>query len=309
MVLFLTTPVGVGHVNGFVKRFDRAWGRDLVEMTYAELFRRGSAPTGCAYLFTDRERMSEPSRAIACELWERLEGCGQPVRLLNDPRKQLNRHDLLLKLYHSGVNDFRPFRLAELADAKPRFPVFLRIEDDHSGPKSELITDASQLELEFRKLLLGGIPEEKIIAIEFSEVAEADGMRRKFGAVRIGDEVICQHILFSRDWNVKAEGSIREPANLEESDEYFRTNPHAERLMPIFETAGIEFGRIDYSLCGNSIRVWEINDNPRIATGRYRRLSNVRKGPRFYEAFMKLTEGLEQGRPISIADEILVAAG
>lgn len=299
MILFLTTPVGAGHVNGFVKRFDRSWGRDLVEMTYADLFRRKQAPTGCAYLFTDRERMSEPFRELAIGLWDALLESGQPVRLLNDPKLQLGRWELLRALSDSGVNEYRAFRLNELKDAAVRYPVFLRIEDDHSGPKSELIAKDADLEREIRRLLLAGVPAEKVLAIEFVEVADCDGLRRKYGAVRIGDDIICQHILFSREWNIKADVSIREPEMLAESDDYFRQNPHAEMLMPIFETAKIEFGRIDYSFSDGKIQVWEINDNPQVAMGRHRRLSNLVKGPRYYGAFLKLASDLGSGRPVS----------
>lgn len=300
MVLFLTTPVGSGHVHGFVKRFDRSWGRDLVEMTYSDLFRRGEAPTGCAYLFADRERMSDPFRKVAAGLWNTLEQSGEPVRLLNDPRTQLSRYELLEALHKGGVNDFCAFRVDRLALETPRFPVFLRIEDDHGGPRSELLFNWDELEQGVRRLQLAGVATDRILAVEFVDTADRDGVRRKYGAVRIGDTIICQHILFSREWNVKAEGSLRDAEFLDESDAYFESNPHAEMLMPLFDVAKIEFGRIDYSFRDGKIQVWEINDNPVIATGRFRRISRLQKGPAFHRAFLRLTDGLPVGTPVPI---------
>jgi hypothetical protein len=112
--------------------------------------------------------------------------------------------------------------------------------------------------------------------------------------------VICQHVLQSRDWNVKADTRIRSDATVEESDAFFRANPHSELLRPIFELSGIEYGRIDYSFLSGRIQVWEINDNPVIAGGPWRgeaprSMSKVDKEPTWFGAFAAMAEGVPGG--------------
>ena len=49
--------------------------------------------------------------------------------------------------------------------------------------------------------------------------------------------------------------------------DFLNANPHKKDLMAIFQMAGIDYGRIDYSLHKGRIQVWEINTNPSVLTG------------------------------------------
>ena len=53
-----------------------------------------------------------------------------------------------------------------------------------------------------------------------------------------------------------------EPRHLELHREFLETNPHESWIRTIFSDAGIDYGRIDYSLQDGRPRVWEINTNP-----------------------------------------------
>lgn len=312
MVIFLTTPIGAGHIQGLIRRYDPSQSRYFQEMTYADLVRRGRAPRGTAYVFTDRQRMSEPFLRVASELWRQLESAGG-VRLFSKPESQMTRFDLMRKLAETGVNAFNVYRPAEFDRANIRYPVFLRLDNDHSGPKSPLIGDRDRLVLETKRLIAAGIDPRQIIAVEFLRTCDEAGIYRKYGAMRIGDRVICQHVLLGKDWNVKADVRIRTDEAMEESDDFFRANPHAKELRSIFESSGIEFGRADYALANGRIQIWEINDNPVIAGGpwrsdRLRNMTKLDKGPTWFSAFSALAEGIPRGPEFDLDLERLAGA-
>ena len=54
---------------------------------------------------------------------------------------------------------------------------------------------------------------------------------------------------------------------VEEERDYVLGNPHERELAEIFRIAGVEYGRIDYSVKDGALRTWEINLNPTIGRG------------------------------------------
>jgi hypothetical protein len=97
------------------------------------------------------------------------------------------------------------------------------------------------------------------------------------------------------DWMLKYEVEEASPEIVSEEIEYVRTNPHRERLERIFDVAGVEYGRIDYSLAQDRIQTWEINLNPIIGLPlppEHRRGKNEI----FYPAFAEALDAAE-GRP------------
>lgn len=299
MIFFLTTPVGAGHIRGFVERFDRNYGRSLVEMTYDEFARRGCASAG-AYVFTDRIRMSEWFRCLAADLWDQISELGDEVRLFNHPLKQMGRRELLRALHSQGLGDFNVHTLAEFEASDVRFPVFLRLENDHSGPKSGLIDDEEGLMREVARMLLAGAEPGNLLITEFLDTRCEDGLYRKYGAWRFGDRIVGQHCLISEEWNVKAVNRLRTDEAIEETDAYFLQNPHAGALMPLFEVAGIEYGRVDYSILGGKFQVWEINDNPQYFGRNPMRRNRFGKGEVYFEAYRGLDEGIDGQRTIDL---------
>jgi hypothetical protein len=98
---------------------------------------------------------------------------------------------------------------------------------------------------------------------EFADTAKGDGIYRKFAAFRVGDRIIPRHIFFSRDWMVKG-NDLSDPELLAEERLYLQDNPHVDQLRTVFDTARVRWGRIDYGVDGDQIRVWEINTNPNV---------------------------------------------
>lgn len=226
----------------------------------------------------------------------------------------MGRYELLRTLDEQGVNDFGVFRLDE-ARGPRRFPVFLRAERDHRGPRTGLLGDAAALREAIAALEGRGESRNGKIVVEFCDTRGADGLYRKYAAWRIGDRIVPQHVFVSSRWMVKAEtnwlfdGDAPDRRRLlAEERRYLDENPHEAPLRRAFALAGIEFGRADYGVVNGSLRVWEINTNPdpffgRDSTQQERNPLILRPGERvLQEAILALDAGRSPGRPVAIAE-------
>ena len=291
MVVFVTLQEGARHVDLLLRCYGHQHARRLSEITYHALAQRDEVPAG-VYVFCDRERMSEGQRMLAARLWARFQTAEASVRLLNNPLRQLPRYDFLKALHARNLNDYDLWPAHALPD-DIRFPVFVRHARDHSGPQTGLLMDRDSLFLALAKMLLLGSRPEDLLVVEHLETADDCGLYRKYGAFRIGDLVFGQHVLMGTDWCVKSENAIATPEALEENSAYIRNDPHARLLMPFFEQAGIEYGRIDYSFSGDRIQVWEINDNPQFVSAHPRPMSREFKVLLYLDALDALGQSLE----------------
>ena len=303
MIHFLTLPEGAGHIDIFIDRFDRSYGRQLVEVTYQKLRQRGVAQPG-VYIFTDRDRMNSYQRQVAGAIRRKLLSAGPGFKVLGDPEGQLGRLELLAKLSRENINDYRVHVATKLNPDDLRYPVFVRIEDDHMGPRSELLHTWAEVVQSVAGLVLAGFAKSRILVIEYIDTKGDDGLYRKYGSFRIGPAIVCQHILHATAWLAKRDTTIRTPELVELSDNFYHTNPHHELLMPIFDAAGVDYGRIDYSFAEGRIQVWEINDNPMYFGRRSAGLSKARKDEAFMKAFAKLDTGLAAADPIPLVLDI-----
>ena len=221
---------------------------------------RRVAPAG-AWVFTDLERLAPHELAEARDFFQRLSADRSRWRLLNNPAAVLRRHDLLNRLAERGINGFRAYRVNALPDSL-RFPAFLRGENDHRGSLSSLLQDRAALEKSLGQLR-GGRDNKHLVVVEYCPYAREDGLFVKYSAMRIGPALIPRHMLFSRKWEVKYPDYIDE-ACLAEEEAYLAHMPHGQELLELFELAGIDYGRIDYTLVQDRIQVFEINTNPNL---------------------------------------------
>lgn len=218
------------------------------------------------YVFTDLERLSEGQLQLAVEYAGRLRDSGVELRILNSPEKALRRLDLLREMSRCGINRFRAFRLRDLPESF-RFPGFLRMGRDHKGAASPLLENRDELLSASNKILAGGADVEDILAVEFCDTLSPDGFYRKYSYFRIADAIIPAHIIFSKNWVAK-DGALN-AEQVAEEDRFHSECPHAEWARNIFEKAGIDYGRIDFSLCPDGApQVWEINTNPVLLSAR-----------------------------------------
>jgi hypothetical protein len=219
---------------------------------------------------------------------------GPSIRLLNDPRRQFGRYELLKSLHAQKINDFDLWLANELPE-DIRFPVFVRLARDHSGPKTDLIEDRPSLDRALAAMLLLGFRPEDMLVVEYLHTADAAGVFRKYSAYRIGNLVLHHSALIGPEWNVKTESAPPTPQAVAEHLEYVARDPDAGQLMPFFEQAAIEHGRIDYSFVGDRIQIWEINDNPQFVGPNPSQRSNAFRMSEYLDALDALGTGLEAG--------------
>lgn len=278
-----------------IRPYADGWGR-MRRLPYDDLFMKRRCEPG-TYIFTDVDRLTPSERKLAASVWRQLSDHAPAVRLLNDPARVPARYELLCALAHSGVNRYRAW-LASEDRRGVRFPVFVRVANEHTGSLTPLLRNEAELTRALRWARLQGHRLHDLLVVEFCDTSDADGLYRKYSAFLVGDEVLPRHLFLSRRWLIK-KPDIESDAVAKERDAYLWGNPHAERLRAIFRQVGIDYGRVDYSMLGDDPQVWEINTNPTI----------LQLAERLTDAFARIDVAPSSARPIPVAlDPGLLAA-
>ncbi len=254
------------------KLLDAYAGRMPVELQvrpYQEVFESREFRTG-TYVFTDLDRLSQSQLEHTARIWNALARAGDAVRLLNHPIRVKQRYELLRTLYERGTNCFDAYRMTE-ARRPRRYPVFVRVEDDHRGSQTDLLRNRGQLEAAVDEMAGEGRCRDRLIATEFHGAPDDRAMYRKYGAMCIAGTVIPRQLLFSRHWVVKGTKVEIDDDLRAKEHEYLSTNPHAELLREVFRVARIDYGRVDYAVVGGRVQIYEINTNPNVYAGSERR--------------------------------------
>ena len=257
MIYYLVTT-GYSHT---IRTFLEHWGQGLNArvriVDYNEALHARELPVG-TYIFSDLERLLPAELEIAELVWDQLSAAG--ARLLNHPRRTLRRYDLLSKLHALGRNDFTVVRATDRG-ARYKFPVFIREEGDHGGSLTRLLTSRGEVEEALAGAVVRGHRLEHLLIVEYLDTANAEGEFRKYAAFRMGARIVPAHIDVSRQWIVKDTDIVAGDV-LQNERGFIETNPHRAWLEETFDLAGVDYGRMDYSLLGDRPQVWEINTNP-----------------------------------------------
>ncbi|GAB5537076.1 MAG: hypothetical protein Rubg2KO_33250 [Rubricoccaceae bacterium] len=267
MLYIITPKSGTWSVHNIREKMGSEWTDQIEHLTYDCLADRTNLRTG-AYIFAGLGVVSPVQRALAVEAWTSLEHASSSVRLLNHPGRAMGRVDLLKTLHDEGRNDFRVFTPAEAAHHSPRYPVFVREAEYHTGNLTGLLTTDEALESALNDLARRGFAPSGLLVVEYCHTADEAGIFRKYSAFRIGDAILPRYLSLGTEWMVKEnrsdppEGPLYDSARLAEEVEYVRTNPHEAWLRETFELANIEYGRIDYGIWQGRLQVWEINTHP-----------------------------------------------
>lgn len=238
----------------------------LKALTYEELLFQRGGPIG-HYIFTDHDRLSRFELDCVSLFSKELKQVAPDARQLNHPAYVKDRFPMLVALHKAGINRFTATRI-ETGDDPVKFPVFIRSEDGCRGPETGLIEDSIAYAAALENLRLEGKTRRGRIAIGFAAQAGQDGYYRKYGAYRIGGEILPHHLHYGRHWVVKRsdidnESALRD-AMVKEELAYVSDNPHREALVNVFEIAGVDFGRVDYGIVDGRLAIYEINTNPKL---------------------------------------------
>jgi hypothetical protein len=298
-VIHFLTPRG----TAFVIRGYMEWRPELPvpmrAVAYEDLVGRVELQPG-VYVFTDLERLDATGTEVAGRIHDRLTEEGDRFHVLNDPRRSLRRPDLLRRLAEVGWNDFRAFPASERLPAL-RYPVFLRHEALHTGAISPLLHDRRAVDRALAEQLLRGHDPDQLLVVEFCDTSR-DGTFEKYSAFAVADRVIARHRLSSRHWMLKEAVPGADRRILEKELRYVDANPHGDRIREVFDLAGMGYGRIDYSMLGDRMQVWEINSNGIIVPFRQRdRVERAEVHRRFAERFDAALRQLDvpaEGSPV-----------
>jgi hypothetical protein len=250
---------------------------DLDIISYDEILHRKN-PHQATHIFTDLDRLPNWALHEAALLFRQLKRDG--IRALNDPALFLGRYGLLRGLCRAGINDFNAYRV-DSAERPSKWPVFLRLEGNHSAPVSGLVQSEQELEGALRRAIDDGAPRSALLIIEYAAEPEQPGIYRKLSVFRIGDRLLGYTCVHEDNWLVKyGKPGITTPALYDEEYSLVAQNPYGEAMKSAFDLAGIEYGRVDFGLVGGKPQVYEINSNPHVDLNP-RRVPNARRGESF----------------------------
>lgn len=284
--------------NYTVERFMAGWGHVLRPYlqthTYEALFTRSKIPAG-VWIFTDLDRL-ETQKPETLEIYATaILTAGCPV--YNQPLSFLKRYPFLRLLFEQGYNQGNVYRFDEDL-SYVRYPVFIRVGDDHYGPRTRLIHNQAQLQHAKTQLTtVKQFPGQSLMITEWVDYRNDEGLYKVFSAYRVGREILPCHIFTGHDWKLKQTALKSEQTVIEER-EYMTACSHQHSLMKRFKKAGVDFGRIDYGLVGGKIHVFEINTNPSLIPRGKRgdlRLDNQREKHRVLAQSLKTLSVANQG--------------
>jgi len=271
-------------------------------MSYDEMLVR-SRPYRATYVFTDLDRLPAWRVHKAAIRYRELRAAG--LRVLNDPARVAGRFGLLRGLHRSGFNNFNAFRLDELA-GPPQWPVFLRMEGDHKAPVSGLLHNQDELERAIAESVEQGVPRGALLIIEYAAEPVRPGLYRRLSVFRVGERLLGYTCAHDDNWLVKYGQPGIAPAELyDEEHRFVATEVFGPAMLPVFELAGIEYGRVDFGLVGGRPQVYEINSNPHVqlrpkaSPVEMRNRSTALFAERYIEAMAAIDSG-RQSAPMSL---------
>jgi hypothetical protein len=231
-------------------------------LTFDDIAAQQELPLG-SYIFSAIDQFSPTEREIALQCWEKLSEASSEITLINHPARVLRRYDLLMACFELKRSVHRVVRASQFFRCR-NFPVFIRSEHEHTGSLTGLLQTPQQLALALARTLVHGHRLSDLIVVEYCDTADPSGVFRGYCAQIVGDRIIPQAQVHSRNWVTKWEGRLVDAERAREELEYVESNPHADWLRQTFELAKIQYGRIDYGLKDGVPEVWEINTNPLI---------------------------------------------
>ena len=262
-----------------IREYLELWGREdagrISVVHYEDLPERRELPAG-AWVFSALDHLTPAGREIVAGLAGTLEKAGPAVRVLNSPGRTLLRFELLEQLHRLGLNHHCAARAAgDLSGL--RYPVFVRDERWHTGALSPLLHTPAELSAALGRCIVRGHHLDDLLAVEFADTADSGGTFRKYAAYAVGSAIVPRSLEMGPHWMIKLQVAEHSESGYFEQRAYVFENPHEAALRPILKAAGVDYGRIDYSMKDGAPVTWEINLNPTIGLSRRSRPRRNRK--------------------------------
>ncbi|WP_293002193.1 hypothetical protein [Nevskia sp.] len=284
MIIFLTTAAHGYTIKRYLEASAASLRRQVMTMSYGEFLSWRKLPAG-HYIFADVDRLDADEAAAVARRIDHLAAALPSAVRLNDPRRLLGRLQLLNALQAAGINDFGA-RLSTAPIDGLRYPVFVRPLIEHKAGLTPLLHDATELRAALERLRHDGIDLSSCVTTEFIDVRNADGHYEKYSVLRIGDVFIASDHSMNDRWIVKGEDDEAVIADdLARCLAFQHANPHEAQLRPIFDRAGVDYGRVDYAFARGRLQVFEINPNPTLSPD-FHGVGEYRRSTRLYNAMI-----------------------
>lgn len=235
--------------------------REMILLSYEDFLSSERLPES-DYVFVDLERLDGARIEAAARRLEALRRVCPGIGVLNAPRRELGRLEVMRALHSGGVNRFRVMPASEIP-ADLSYPVFLRRLDNHDGPMTGLLADAAALEAALGDLVAAGFRREALAVTEYVDARNAEGLHEKLSYFRIGETLFPSALDLSTDWVCKGAIEDENAVPMPEREMSFLTSDaHDAPMRAAFDAAGIGYGRADYVMVGGAPQLFEINTNP-----------------------------------------------
>lgn len=319
MILFIAPQNATFGIDDFLTFVGSPLDERVVVRTYDRWLQERRLPVG-TYVFAGLDQLTAYERRVASRRWASVSREHPTVRRLNHPERTFLRHELLTAAHARGHNVFRAWRPELAVLGRCRFPVFVRLANEHTGSLTPLLSSPGEL----RKALLGlwirGFRQRDLLVVEYCDTQDQAGVFRKYSAFVVGSRIVPCLLMQSPHWMTKHEDRVVTAATVEEELRYVMDNPHETWLRQMFALAHTTYGRIDYGLCGDRPQVWEINLNPTIVivpdeatrhSAQYRMRDEVRRcaAARLAEALLAVDDGGTRTPTVGCAPSVVELAG
>lgn len=262
MIFFVAPEDDSFEMREFLEIRGHPYADRIRPLTYEEITIRRELPLG-TYIFAAIDQISSAQREITALCWQELSRASSEIKLINHPHRVLCRYELLETCFQQRRHSFQVFRASDFARCGG-FPVFLRLEREHTGSLSGLLYSRQALLRALAKALLKGYRLCDMMIVEYCDTADSSGVFQKYSAFIVGGTIVPHSIVHSSNWVTKWAARSADPDLVRQELEYIENNPHADWLRETFAIANIGYGRIDYGVKDSVPHVWEINTNPTI---------------------------------------------
>ena len=319
MIVFVTTASHDYTLRSMLESHRTVLDGGVIILAYSEFLSWPKLPKG-NYILTDLDRLNAATLNQVAQRCDAQDAADSGMLRLNHPRCAMNRWQLSQALFEQGISQ-QQVRRADQSSQGLRYPVFIRSEIGHEGALTELLHTPAQLSVAIETLVATpGLTAETLWVIEFRDVRNADGWYEKYSVFRVADTYFAHDYTVNHHWVNKGEADSEHSEQWVAADlAYRQSNPHVDLVRPVFELAGIEYGRIDYAFENDKLVVFEINMNPMISTPETERpiwrASVEDLWQEYVQALRKLGLGAEQpyylpvdgacGRPVVAANSRL----
>jgi len=168
------------------------------------------------------------------------------------------------KLFQAGINRYQSAKATE-DYSHLRYPVFVKVIQDHAGSHTAILHDESELEAALEKAVYPYTRHtiDDLMIVEYQDTS-VDGQFTKYASFKFAGKVMARSRRVASHWMMKAVRQLEHPDLLLKEQEFLENNTHAEEIGRMFELAGIDYGRIDCAFVDGQMQVWEINTNPMV---------------------------------------------